>query len=455
MDLKQHQIEALEFLDGKPAAGLFFTMGTGKTAIMLEHMRRKQLPGPVLIVCPLSGVNVWESEIEKWHFDFDYCNLTGTYQQRLKKLLEDHMIYIINFEGLRVIDKHLLAKEFKTVINDESHRLANSGTLQTKIAFDLCCRASHKYILTGTPIVKSPVDVWSQFQMIVPGYLGNFYAFQNRHVDFKKISVRIKGGGFREIRKPCRYKYLEELNQKLSMFAIRKTLEECVDLPGKIYKYIPCPLTAKQLKHYTALKTSLATIVNGEQFKLDNAIAVIAKLQQVCQGFIYAGEKVEEFECSKRIMLLDMLKDLVNEKVIIFTWYRYDTQSLQKELTKAGYNVMLYDGTSDDRCRIARTFQESKEPMIFLSNIEKAKESITLTAAHHCIYYGNTWNYASRVQSEARNYRIGQTSKVIYYDFVCPKTIDELVYWSLKYKKDVANKVTGDIKRLAQEIVNQ
>jgi len=459
MQLMKHQQEGLTFLQDKQRAGIFFEQGLGKTVTMLEHLnslhKKGDSPFPCLIVSPLSGVGVWENEVKKFGYPFVTSKLVGTYKQRVNRLQDIADIYLVNYEGMRILENHLLRRNFKSMICDESHRLANRGTQQTNVAMKMSDSMKFVYLLTGTPITKSPEDIWTQFQMIAPGYLGNFYAFQATHVDFKKINIRVKGGSYREVRKPVRFKHLKELNEKIGAYSMRRTKEECLDLPDKIYKFIPCPMSPAQTKHYKGLKYCLATELNGEQYKLNNMVSVMQKLQQVCQGFIYTEKGVEIFDSGKQKILFDLLEDLREEKIIIFTWFQYDAQLLTTKLKEKGFNVVEYGGNYEERKGIVSTFQNSEGPMIFLSNVERAKESITLTAANHCIYYGQSWNYATRVQSEDRCHRIGQHKPVIYYDLVVPSSIDEIIYDSIKYKGDIADKITGDTVRMAKMILEQ
>jgi SNF2 family DNA or RNA helicase len=456
MELVGYQKEALDFLEGKRAAALFYEPGLGKSVITLEHLRKLGNDAlPALIVCPLSGVGVWRGEVEKFGYDFKVVDIIGTKPQRVKALAADGDLYVINYDGLRVMSEHLLRKDWAAVVLDESHRCKDSGTQQTCIATKLCHKAPHRYLLTGTPVTNSPEDIWSQFQAMVPGYLGNFYAFSARYIDYRKINVPIGHGKFREVRKAQKFKNLEELRQRLAAYSLRKTKKECLDLPDKIYKRINCHLTTEQKKHYWALRTVLATQLAEKEFKVANAAVLIQKLQQVCQGFVYDGATTQHFDSCKWNMLKDLLIDIGNESMIIFTWYKYDAEFLGKALKAAGYDVIEYDGKHADRVAQIAEFQNSTTPKIFLSNIEKAKESITLTKATAVLYYGNSWNYGSRVQSEDRAHRRGQKNTVVYYDFVVPGTVDEVVYKALQMKGDMADRITGDTKRLAQMICEQ
>ena len=456
MDLFSYQKEAIEFLRGKNAAGIFYEQGLGKTIIMLEHLRTLgENAFPALIICPLSGVGVWRGENEKFGYNFTLSELIGAKQKRVQALGKDAQVYVINIDGLRVMELHLLRKQWNTIIIDESQRIKQRSAKQTAIATKLCHASPRRYLLTGTPVPNSPEDIWSQMHAMEQGSLGNFYAFCNRYIDYKKLNIPIGQGRYREVRKARKFKNLEELGQRLKKFSIRKTKTECLDIPEKIYKIINCQLEPEQKRHYWSLRTSLATQLEQQTFRVTNAATVIQKLQQVCQGFIYDGEGVQTFPSGKWNMLKDLLKDIGNESMIIFTWYRYDATVLAENLKKEGYDVIEYDGKTEERIAKVAAFQNSDTPKIFLSNIEKAKEAITLTKATSVIYYGNSWNYGSRVQSEDRCHRIGQKNTVVYYDFIVPNTVDQVIYEALKMKGEMADRITGDTKRLAQMICEQ
>lgn len=454
-ELREHQKEGLDFLEGKDGAALFYEMGLGKTFILLEHLYRlKSEALPTLIVCPLSAVSVWRREAIKFGYGFTFAELTGSSTKRLKALKEDKDIYVINYDGLRVIGLQLMMKQFKCVIFDESHRLKDRASIQTSKALMLASGIKRRYILTGTPVAKSPEDIWTQFQIIAPGTLGNFYAFRNKYVEFKTEMIRVKGS-MRKIMKPIRFRNKADLAERMKTHSLRKTKAECLNLPDKIYNTIECPFTPEQEKHYFGIKRSLATMLNDKQLRVASAAAMIQKMQQICQGFIYdEDKKATFFPSGKLVILKDLLRDIGHEKIILFSWFQADEERLFKDL-KGDYRVLRYLGSPTERAEIENEFQESKEPCIFLAQIERAKESITLTAAKHVIYFGNSWNYVSRKQSEDRAHRDGQVNNVNYYDLFVPHTIEELVLHALKTKGALADSLTGDSIRLAQMLIEQ
>lgn len=464
MQLMTHQKEGLEFLAERHGAGLFFEMGLGKTYTILEHLHRLKStdnPFPALIVCPLSVIHVWEEEIKFWKYPFKVINLIGTKAERAELLKEKADIYVINYEGLRIMEHFLLTAptNFKTVIFDESHRVKDLKSQQTISAIKVSELATYKYLLTGTPMVKSPEDLWSQLLILDKEWLvdhfKNVWVFRARFIEHQTMQIRAKGGGYREIKVPIRFKNLKELEAKVSEKCIRKTKEECLDLPEQVYCRIPIHLSNEQWKQYHSIRIGLKAMLDDGTVNVTNVAGAIQKMRQICNGFIYAEDKVHLFKDNPKLHALkELVADIGKKKIVIFTHFTYDKEIICNE--KFDNHLLLnYDGDSLKRKETIRKFQEGSEPMIFLANIETAKEGITLTAAHTVIYFSNTYSYASRYQSEARCHRKGQTNKVTYYNLACKDTIEERVLDLLQIKKDAADKVTGDVRRLAQLAVGE
>lgn len=466
INFRKHQIEGIDFLNGKLCGGLFYEMGLGKTLIMLEKHKRENI-FPVLVVCPPSVVPVWEEEVMKFSYNFSTIKLIGTKHQRLERLELDRDMYIINYEGLRTIENVLYKKKFNTIILDESHRIKNLGSKQTQICLQLSHNIKNRFILTGTPVTKSPEDVWTQIQFLKPNHLGNFYAFKNIYVEYRKqrIRKRVKVGNewtlkVIEIKVPVRFKNLSRkymkkdstikpLDELIGELCLRKTKEECLDLPEKIYKQVPCGLSKEQEKKYFELKHFLKTEIKGNTLNAASATSIIQKLQQICQGFIYDKDRNPTYfkDIAKVKILKDILEDLENEKVVILTKYIADIQIILDNIKDK--KILIYDGSPEQRKNMIKEFQETKEPVILLSNIEKIKEGVTLHASNNVIFYGNTYNYASRKQVEDRIHRLGQTKNCIYWDLYTQNSIEERVNTILKVKGKIADLITGDAMRLA------
>jgi SNF2 family DNA or RNA helicase len=468
-DLRSHQKEGISFLIEKENHGcLFYEQRLGKTLIMLLHLaairnRLNKEPFPALIVCPLSAVNVWPMEIEKFGFSFDSKILSGDSRKKRKLLMEEPVkdIYIINYEGFRILGEDIKKFGFKTIIFDESHRIQHISSQQTTLALQLAKTIPNRFILTGTPYGNSPEGIWSQIQFVKPGHLGNFFSFQAKYVEYKEIDLKKldRWGRPIKIRKAVRNKNLAELQELLKEVSIRKTRAECYDMPLKNYISLPCEMEGDQLKSYLALKLNLkATLLDQEGKDVLGSVKIIGgindKLRQVCSGFIYDDDHNAHYFSSncKLSYLKDYLLDCGDRKLIIFTYYVAETQML-KEALQADYNLILFDGSPEERGQKIKQFQESKEPCIFISNIERAKEGINLSSGKDIIYYSNTPKYISRVQSEDRIINVESNEGVNIIDIVCKGKIDEIMTSTLKRHGATADVILEDSKRLARMVL--
>lgn len=462
--LMQHQAEAVRFLSERRCAWIQYEMGLGKTVIFLEHLKAKRDAGmlPTLIICPKNVVPVWQDEAKKWGYDFSFVELTGTTLNRVKLLQNTNAdIYVINYDALRLVKTQLLNKGFKTIILDESHRIKERSAQQSAVAHALGEAATFRYASTGTPITKSPEDLWSQAFFLHKDLLPNWYSFCAKYVNYRTITIPVSrmskdGKTFikdrRDVKKALglRSSTKTELTSRLSEVVLRKTKTECLDLPDKIYKRIEVDLTKDQLALYKQVIASMKSLKANGEFNEESARLSVHKMQQICQGFVYNPDKSVVYAKSscKVEALKDLLEDLHGKKIILFTWYKADIDNIVESLN-GDHEILVYDGTDEHRKNVIKRFQEEDKPFIFLSNIERAKEGITLTAASDVIYFGNSYNYGSRKQSEDRAHRTGQKNNVTYYDIIAKNTVDERVTKALLDKKEMADTITGDNMRLA------
>jgi len=466
MDLMSHQKEGVEFLLSKGSGALFFEMRLGKSLTILEtinQLKDSTRIFPALIIAPLSVVPVWQAESEKFGYDFKFSQLIGTKAERRKALNSGADIFVINYEGARLLAKELIQKGFRCIVCDESQKIKSLKSQQTRSILTIGENVKHKFILSGTPITKSPEDLWSQFQFIAPGYLGNFFSYRAKYVEFKKMTIRYKFG-VKEIQVPYRFKNLKELEARTSMYALRKTQAECFDLPEKSYKTINCHLYGDQQKQYYQLKAGLISNLNNKTITVKSALTQLIKMQQICNGFIYDDFGTASYceDNAKLNMLMDLLEQIMEpkidsfdpakkmkqEKVVIFGQYKADLAIMRKAFNEAGYKYIDYIG--DERFEAIDEFNKSEDPTIFLTTIELGKEGINLSTATQMIFYGRNYNYASRYQAEARIQSVINQRNLIYYDLICPNTIDEKVLQVLKLKGETADKILGDSIRLAE-----
>ena len=310
--------------------------------------------------------------------------------------------------------------------------------------------AKYRRILTGSPITKSPMDLFSQCAFLSDRALGfnSYYAFQNRYALVQKRSM-----GTRAFQEIVGYRRLDELNEKLDQFSNRILKEECLDLPDKMYIRRDVPLTDEQKWIYKQMKKlALAKLDNGELATTASVLTQIMRLQQICCGFLQPDDgEMQPIENNRLNELLDITEELQG-KAIIWASYTYGIQQIASALRDrfGPEAVATYYGATpqDERQDIVDRFQDPDSALrFFVGQPLTGGYGITLTAANTVIYYNNSYDLAIRLQSEDRAHRIGQQNKVTYIDLVSPGTIDEKILKALREKINLAGEVLGEKAR--------
>ena len=446
-------------------------MGTGKTitAIMdLMSLHHYEGVDNCVILAPKSVYRNWYKEITEFVAPDKTKYAISTWDPSLKDpvtkakltdLLQKSVvplnIFLMNIEslssskGVKFLEKYLSVQDKKKtmMIVDESTVIKTHNAKRTKNLLKLSKDIAYKRILTGTPVTKSPLDIYTQFAFLDPKILGqtNYYAFRARYA---KIINRPTSGG-RHFPLITGYQRLDELEKKIYSAAFRVKKDECVDLPEKIYMKRFIPMSEKQLVAYESLRRNAMFIFNDKTTTTVNRLSQIVKLHQVCCGFTINDQGETHDVPNKRYdELLGVLEE-VDGKVIIWATYRHNIETITRKLkekygeTKA--DAFYGDTASDDRLELVKNFQNQDHDLTYLiANPKTGGYGITLTASHTVVYFSNNYDLEIRLQSEDRAHRIGQKNKVTYVDFVCQGTVDEKILTALKNKVDIASQVMGD-----------
>jgi len=446
-------------------------MGTGKTitAIMdLMSLHHYEGVDNCVILAPKSVYRNWYKEITEFVAPDKTKYAISTWDPSLKDpvtkvkltdLLQKSIvplnIFLMNIEslsspkGVKFLEKYLSVQDKKKtmMIVDESTVIKTHNAKRTKNLLKLSKDIAYKRILTGTPVTKSPLDIYTQFAFLDPKILGqtNYYAFRARYA---KIINRPTSGG-RHFPLITGYQRLDELEKKIYSAAFRVKKDECVDLPEKIYMKRFIPMSEKQLVAYESLRRNAMFIFNDKTTTSVNRLSQIVKLHQVCCGFTINDQgEIHDVPNKRYDELLDVLEE-VDGKVIIWATYRHNIETITKKLkekygeTKA--DAFYGDTASDDRLELVKNFQNQDHDLTYLiANPKTGGYGITLTASHTVVYFSNNYDLEIRLQSEDRAHRIGQKNKVTYVDFVCQGTVDEKILTALKNKVDIASQVMGD-----------
>ena len=462
----EHQLEALKKGWNKPYFALFMDMGTGKSKVLIDNMCILYDNGHIdsaLIIAPKGAYGNWHHKELPTHLP-DHVqstvvswspNRTQKKQKELETLWEvnDRLkIFIMNVEalstkrGMEIADKFLLLTKAILVV-DESTTIKSRTATRTKNLIKLGQKAPYRRILTGSPVTKSPLDLFTQCEFLEHQVLrqSSYWAFQNRYA--KMMRRTLGSHSFNQI---MGYQNLDELNDIISPFSYRVRKEDCLDLPDKVYTKRTVELTKEQKSLYEQLRTAAMAIIDGEGMITANTVLTqMLRLQQVCSGFGKLEDgTIVNVPTNKLPELLATLEE-VSGKVIIWANFTHDLLLIQQHLAKqyGDNSVELFYGetSAEDRTRIVERFQTPSDPLkFFVGQPRTGGYGLTLTEAKTVIYYSNGYDLEVRLQSEDRAHRIGQTNKVTYIDLVTQKTVDEKILKALRNKINISTQVLAE-----------
>jgi len=460
-----HQAKAWAMSKEKDEFALFMEMGTGKTKVAIDSLAYLYDSGRInsaLVVAPKGVYMNWVLKEIPTHLPDHVRYVIASWHAAPKKAEQealDHVmsqsddlrILVMNVEafstdrGTKFADLFMVCGGRVAMVVDESTTIKNPGAQRTKNVIKIGMKAKYKRILTGEPVTRSPLDLYSQCQFLNPHLLGfsSYYTFRNRYA----IMVDIKAGN-RSFKKIVGFRQLNELTGLLQQFSYRIKKADCLDLPDKIYQYRYVELSKEQKQIYKQLSDSAIASLQGKAVTVDNVLTEILRLHQITCGHFKSDDgTIVEVPNNRMNELMDVLEE-ADDKVIIWATYVQDIKRVKTELTKTygEESVVSYYGatSTDDRSDAIKRFQEDPSVRFFVGNPSTGGYGLTLTAATTVIYYSNSYNLEHRIQSEDRAHRIGQTKSVNYVDLCTQGTIDEKIIKALRAKKNIAATVLGE-----------
>ena len=435
----------------------FMEMGTGKTKVAIDnaaYLFQEQKIDFVFVIAPNSVYQNWKKEI-----DFHCPEKTNIYiwkvtKDKTFKLDPKKLTFILmNVEALshasgkKWLEYKLLKHGSRSmVILDESTSIKNLKASRTKAIVKLGKLAKYKRILTGSPITKSPLDLFSQCAFLDKKLLGyeNYTVFKSRYA----VMYSIERGGY-NIQIPKYYINLEELEFKLKSFSYRVRKKDCLDLPPKQYVQRMIELPEEQRRAYEKLKATALILLKDDEVSYNNKLTELLKLQQVANGFVKTNDgKIVNFKSNAKLKELMSILEESEDKCIIWANYVHNIEMIKKKLGEVyGTDsvVSIYGKDSVDlRNKAVETFQSDDRCRFLVGNPTVGGYGLTLTAAKYVIYFSNSYNLEVRQQSEDRAHRYGQTSQVTYIDLIATDTIDEMVLHNLENKIELSAKTLGE-----------
>lgn len=457
-----HQLTALEKSWDKNEYALFCEMGTGKSKILIDNFAmlydKGEIDG-VLVVAPKGVYKNWQRKEVPEHLpEHIVADIVVWSPNHTKKQLEHLEIALKDDDNLKVLimnveafstdkgvefAKQFLRKRKVFMAVDESTTIKNRSAKRTKNIVNVGGLAKYRRIATGSPITKTPMDLYSQCDFLDPHLLGfgSFFSFQARYCKMWRRSV-----GTHSFNQVVGYQNLEELTNNLDRFSYRILKKDCLDLPEKIYIKRLVELTPEQRRVYDQLKTIALAVLEQGVVTAANALTQILRLQQVCSGFLKTDDgKFETIPSNKLNELMEALEE-VDGKVIIWANYTHDiyaiAKAIQKEYGEGTVRMYFGETKAEDRQQIVEDFQDPNNSVrFFVGQPRTGGYGLTLTEAKTVIYYSNSYDLEVRLQSEDRAHRIGQKNNVTYIDIVTEGTVDEKILSALRDKIDIASTV--------------
>jgi SNF2 family DNA or RNA helicase len=443
-DLMHHQHEGIEFLIKSSGALLAFEQGLGKTRVVLEAFRRVLQNGSarrLLVICPNSLKRNWIAEISRYTPELDAEIVGGAARDRRRLFAEvAARVVITSYETARTEITAILAllqRQPTAMVLDESHAAKNWRSLTSTAARHFAPHCAYRWLLSGTPVPNSPADLYTQIEILAPkarplGSLERFLAEADAHPDL----------GF--------------ARDQLSDLVLRRTKEQCLDLPEKTFIDIQVELPAWQRRLYDEMRSEMVCAVramSGEEYAAfaSTALVQLTRLIQIATNPRLLLPKIDDVP-GKFAAIDDLLEDIFSiaaRKVILWSSYIGTIEALLERYAQYGA-VALYGGTpAEDRQTIAQKFQKDPAVRLLIANPAAAGTGFTLTAASFTVYESLSWRYDFYAQSQDRNHRIGQTVPVTYVRFIATDTIEEAIIKALERKSVMAANLLGDDRRVA------
>ena len=311
----------------------------------------------------------------------------------------------------------------------------------------------YRRILTGSPVTKNPLDLYSQFDFLDPYHLDfhSYYAFRNRYAEMATINAR--GRSIQVVKK---FRNLDELSESIKPYSYRVLKEDCLDLPPKIFTKRHIQLTKEQRTIYTQMKKNALAFLNGKVTSTVTVLTQLMRLHQItCGHFTADDDSVQEIKNNRLNELMDVLSE-TEGKAIIWAHYQHDIEKIintiktkkdeDQNLIYGPGSVVSYYGLTpqDERQDNIRKFQNDPNCRFIVGTPQTGGYGITLTQANTVIYYSNGYDLEKRLQSEDRAHRIGQKKSVTYVDLIAEDTVDEKIVKALRDKINIASEVMGE-----------
>ena len=433
-ELRDYQTDGYQWITRMTGWGagvcLADDMGLGKTVQTIAFMLHTADQGPSLVAAPASVVLNWQRELQRFAPSL-HVEVFNTAADR-KSLVEQAAAgdVILTTYGLFVTeDEVLCGKQWNTVCLDEAHVIKNRQTKTSAVVMKL--QATHRIILTGTPVQNHLGELWNLFQFANPGLLGSHEQFRQKYI----VPIEQQDNKERS----------RQLKRIVSPFMLRRTKQEVIEeLPDKTEINIPVELSDDELAVYEVIRRRAKQLLEDEQSSSGVSVNTLAEITRLRQAACSAElvEKNWKGECSKLTALSDLLQEIVDggNAVLVFSQFTSFLSMVRQQLDKQKQPYLYLDGSVPVRQRdqLVQQFQHGDCP-VFLISLKAGGLGLNLTGANYVIHLDPWWNPAIEQQATDRAYRIGQRQNVTVYHLISQHTIEEKILRLHQTKRNLAD----------------
>jgi superfamily II DNA or RNA helicase len=446
-DYQREGVGWMEFLREFGFGGcLADDMGVGKTAQVLAMLesRRAEGKGPSLVVAPKSLMFNWRAESARFTPRLRVLEHTGL--TRDVELIAQHDLVLSTYGTLLRDAPQLAEIMFDYVILDEAQAIKNAATASAKAVRLL--RGEHRLALSGTPVENHLGELWSLFEFLNPGLLGE-----------AKV-LKLAGGLARNPGEEAR----RLLGQALRPFILRRTKQQVArELPSKTEQTIFCELDATERKRYDELRIhyreSLLKRVKTQglgRSKMHLLEALLRLRQAACHPGLLDPKRIDD-PSAKLDLLMEQLSELRQEghQALVFSQFTSLLAIVRSRLDRAGVKYEYLDGKTRDRQTHVEAFQNDPQCSVFLISLKAGGLGLNLTAAEYVFLLDPWWNPAVEAQAVDRAHRIGQTRPVFAYRLIARDTVEEKVLELQKTKRELADAILGEDNSLIRDLKSE
>jgi SNF2 family DNA or RNA helicase len=417
-------------------------MGLGKTAQALAHLLSEKEAGrlilPALVVLPTSLIFNWKNEAARYAPDLRILSLHGQGRQDRFAHIPDYDVILTTYPLLWRDGEKLRAYRYHLLVLDEAQVVKNARSKGAKEIRRIS--ALHRLCLTGTPLENHLGELWTQFDFLLPGFLGDLKSFTRTW----RTPIEKHGDTLRR----------DLLARRIRPFVLRRKKDEvATELPPKTTIVRSVELVGGQRDLYAAVRAAMDERVRAEISRHGLAqsqmviLDALLKLRQVCcdPRLVKSAAARKIRESAKLALLMDMLPEMVAEgrRILLFSQFTAMLQLIQIELDNARLRYLSLTGETRKRETPIKAFQAGVAP-IFLISLKAGGVGLNLTAADTIIHYDPWWNPAVENQATDRAHRLGQDKPVFVYKLIVAGSIEEKILVLQEEKASLASSILSE-----------